>query len=75
MSKEGLDGLIQALQIFRKYGNPSYPTHCEHDILMICGITPETVSNEDKEILEELGFSVGKQLGEEAFYSYRYGSA
>jgi len=30
-----MDDLIKALQILRKYGNPKYPTHCEHDTLYI----------------------------------------
>lgn len=72
---EGLDGLIEALQILRKYGNPDRPTHCEHDILTICGIEPEKVSDEDKEKLNKLGFFVGDEYGEEAFHSFRYGSA
>jgi hypothetical protein len=73
MSK-GLDGLIEALQIFRKYDNPSYPTHCEHDVLMICGIDPEKVSEEDKKKLDELGFFVGEEFPD-TFISFRYGSA
>ena len=30
-----MEKLIEALQIFLKYGNPDYPTHCEHDELTI----------------------------------------
>lgn len=71
----GLDGLIEALTILRKYGNPSRPIHCEHDVLTICGIAPEIVSEVDKIKLKELGFLVGKEFGEEGFLSYRYGSA
>ena len=63
--------LIEALQIFLKYGNPSSPTYCEHDVLIICGIFPEDVSEEDKEKLDELGFFVS----DDAFQSFRYGSA
>lgn len=63
--------LIEALQIFLKYGDPEHPTHCEHDALMICGINPDDVSDEDKVKLEELGFFVS----DDAFLSYRYGSA
>ena len=47
--------LIQALQIFLKYGDPSHPTHCEHDLLSIM-IDPNIVSDEDKKSLEQLGF-------------------
>ena len=70
-----MENLIKALQIFLKYGNPEWPTHCEHDNMVICGIEPSEVSNEDKKELEDLGFLVGNQFGEEAFHSYRYGSA
>lgn len=67
--------LIIALQILLKYGNPSRPTHCEHDVMYIVGINPSDVSEEDKTTLSELGFNVGDQTGESMFYSYRYGSA
>jgi hypothetical protein len=66
-----MNNLIQALQIFIKYGNPDYPTHCEHDVLMICGIDPESVSDKDKAQLDELGFFVDGEY----FKSYHYGSA
>lgn len=67
--------LIEALTILLKYGDPAYPTHCEHDVLTIVGIDPEDVSDEDKAKLDELGFFVGSEYGDEAFHSYRYGSA
>ena len=67
--------LIEALQILNKYGNPTNPTHCEHDILTICGINPAEVSGEDKVQLEKLGFRIFNEYGEEAFHSFRYGSA
>lgn len=70
-----MEKLIQALQILLKYGNPDYPTHCEHDLLTICGIEPSDVSEEDIAKLDELGFFVGDEYGEEAFHSYKYGSA
>jgi hypothetical protein len=69
----GLDALIEALTIFRKYGNPIFPTHCEHDILYICGINEEDVSGDDKTRLDELGFFVDEEEG--GFASYRFGSA
>ena len=50
-----MDNLIKALKIFRKYGNPDFPTHCEHDILLVM-IDPEKVSDEDKKELDDLGF-------------------
>jgi DNA-binding protein YbaB len=67
-----MDKLIQALQIFLKYGNPDCPTHCEHDALYVM-IDPKIVSDEDKKLLEELGFREGDLAG--TFKSYRYGSA
>ncbi len=62
--------LIEALQIFLKYGNPSHPTNCSHDELAICGYDGELFSKEDIQRLEELGFD----WNGEYFYSYKYGS-
>lgn len=70
-----MEDLIKVLQILLKYGNPSYPTHCEHDVMYIVGIDPADVFEHDKQELEKLGFSVGNETGEELFYSYKYGSA
>jgi len=67
-----MENLIKALQILLKYGNPKYPTCCEHDTLYICGIKFSDVSAEDIEKLEELGFNKGD---DDNFYSFRYGSA
>ena len=39
-----MEDLIKALQILLKYGNPKYPTVCEHDILYIVGIDLEKIS-------------------------------
>lgn len=68
-----MDKLIEALQIFLKYDNPTRPTHCEHDILLVM-IDPNKVSEEDKERLDELGFFVGIEFPD-CFSSFRYGSA
>jgi hypothetical protein len=65
-----LSDLVEALNIFLKYGDPAYPTHCEHDELNVC-VAPSLVSAEDRGRLEELGFIPG----EEGFKSFRYGSA
>ena len=74
MPKGGnVDKLIEALKIFLKYGNPTYPTHCEHDVLYIMEIEEGAVSDEDKAKLDTLGFFWSE--GEECFMSYRYGSA
>lgn len=68
-----MEDLILALQIFMKYGNTQYPTHCEHDILMITNrITEEAVSDSDKDTLLKLGFEWNSEY--ECFASYRYGS-
>jgi len=68
-----MDNLIEALQIFRKYGNPDFPTHCEHDVLWICGISPDDVSDEDKKRLNEIGFFHNED--DDLFKSYVFGSA
>jgi len=68
-----MEDLIKALQIFLKYKNSTYPTHCEHDILMICDISYEEVSEEDKEELDRLSFFWNKEY--ECWTSFRYGSA
>lgn len=69
-----MEDLIKALQIFMKYGNPDYPTHCEHDVMYICGIDPGEVSDEDKKALDELGFFAGEEDAD-GFMSFKYGSA
>lgn len=68
-----MNDLIEALKIIAKY-NLNASTHCEHDILSICGVEPEEVSNEDIILLDKYGFFVGSECGEEAFESYRWGS-
>lgn len=67
-----MEQLIKALQIFLKYGNLPYPTHCEHDSLAVL-IDPALVSDEDKKKLYELGFFVSED--DEYFMSFKYGSA
>lgn len=68
-----MSDLIEALQIFLKYGNPKHPTNCTHDELAIMEIDPKDVSKEDKKRLIKLGFLVNKEDG--YFYSFRFGSA
>ncbi len=67
-----MNDLIEALKIFVKYGDPVYPTHCEHDILYVC-IDQNLVSEEDKCRLRELHFYSDEPDG--GFYSHRFGSA
>ena len=68
-----MEKLIQCLQIFLKYGNPSYPTHCEHDVLQVC-ISPNIVSDDDKKELKKLGGFV-ECNDYDCFQSFRFGSA
>jgi hypothetical protein len=68
----GLSNLVAALQVFLKYGDPGWPTCCEHDILHIC-VNPQNVSQEDIKTLDVLGFIAHYDDGD--FISYRFGSA
>lgn len=68
-----MDDLIKALQILRKYGNPQYPTHCEHDKLHVA-ISPSLVSEEDLVELNRLGFQPDQDYDDAGFASYRFGS-
>lgn len=65
--------LIEALTIFAKYQDHRNPTHCEHDVLYIVGITLEEVSEEDRAALQGLGFLWSES--EDCWISFRYGSA
>lgn len=65
--------LIEALTIFLKYGETlAYPTHCEHDELMVM-VAPRLVSDEDTKRLGDLGFYPHSE--HDVFYSFRFGSA
>lgn len=68
-----MDDLIKALTIFRKYANPAYPTHCEHDILMVMKVKKDQPSEEDQAALEELGFHWNTEY--DCWASFKYGSA
>jgi hypothetical protein len=70
-ARGGFSELIEAFTIFRKYGDTSYPTHCEHDVMRVL-VGPERVSQEDKDRLEQLGFTADEWNGD--FYTFRYGS-
>ena len=69
-----MSDLIKALQILLKYGNPDYPIHCEHDVMTVWGINPSSVSESDLAELNELGFFVSSEYGEECFQSFKFGS-
>jgi hypothetical protein len=66
-----MNDLIEALQILAKYGNPTFPTHCEHGELTITPeISPYSISFEDRVRLEKLGFFVR----DDVFKSHRFGA-
>ena len=65
--------LIEALTIFLKYQDERWPTHCEHDQLMIIGVTEDEVSEGDRVRLKEIGFFWCE--GDECWLSARFGSA
>jgi hypothetical protein len=68
--------LIEALNIFGRYGDHDHPTHCEHEVLYIVGITEDEVSKEDTKRLDQLGFHFGSPEGlDNCWYSHRFGSA
>lgn len=64
--------LIEAFQIFAKYSDDEFPTHCEHDVMHVPVVNSSDVSKEDLERLEELGFRPDTEIG--GFKSYKYGS-
>lgn len=68
-----VEDLIKALQIFLKYANPKWPTHCSHDQLAIMEVEKEQVREEDLKELERLGFFWCEE--DDCFVSYRFGSA
>lgn len=71
----GVDDLIEALTIFRKYMNEyglNFPTHCEHDILMV-SVAEEELAPEDVKRLDELGFRYDSDYS--VWASYRFGSS
>ena len=72
MEPTGLDKLIAGLTILRKYGNPDYPTCCQHDVLIVA-IDPEQVNAEDTTRLEELGFIPSEEF-DDSFISFEFGS-
>lgn len=72
--KPGFQDFIEALTILDKYVTGHAGTHCEHDVLSICGVEPEDVSTEDKRRLDELGIFDASDGGDEGFQSFRWGS-
>jgi len=68
-----MDALIEALQIFRKYDNPDYPTHCEHDELTVCVAADAVTDPADVQRLDALGFFSDADF--DCWKSFRFGSA
>lgn len=65
--------LIESLTILAKYLDETYaPTHCEHDILMVPGVTKEEVSEEDAKKLDDLGWHYDTEY--DCWASFRFGS-
>lgn len=63
--------LIEALTIFKKYGNATRPTGCEYKTLYV-GIDPDIVRYDDIVRLKTLGFVPYHHC--HMFYSIKYGS-
>jgi len=66
--------LIEALTIFAKYQDLEWPTHCEHDVLHVVGITKDEVSEEDQKRLDALGF-IWSAEDDGSWISFHFGSA
>ena len=73
-----MEDLIKSLQIIEKYlegFHKKFPTHCEHDVLMVPGINDEVWENIPDEVmrkLEELGWDYIEDYG--CLVSFRWGS-
>jgi len=68
-----MENLIAALQIFLRYTNippPPKPFYIRDGFMVIYDISPDEVTDTDKQTLAELGFYIDKV--ENCFYSYRY---
>lgn len=67
-----MDDLIEALTIFRKYGNPRSPVFCGHDQIFVNIQTgPDQMTPGDADRLEALSFTHDGDMG---WTSYRFGS-
>jgi len=69
-----MSDLLEAIQIFLKYGNADYPFQCTHDTLYVCGYDISEFDKDDLFRLDELGFIVTDDFGDSDFKSYKYGS-
>jgi hypothetical protein len=70
--EHNISELIEALEIFKKYNDRKFPTHCEHDMMIIPKYNPEDMVEEDIKRLSELSFNWNSEYG--AFVSFLYGS-
>ena len=43
----GIEQLIEDLKVFSKYSKSDWPTHCEHDVMMIADVEQDDISEED----------------------------
>jgi hypothetical protein len=69
-----MNDLIAALQILGKYQEDTeWPTHCEHDILMVTVVEKDDVPEDEQKELDKLGFFWNEE--HECWTSYRFGSA
>lgn len=71
-----MEDFIKAMKIFQKYMKEDCrnPFHCEHDILLVCCVDVDVVSEEDKKLLDDLGFFPGGDYEDEIWSSFRFGS-
>jgi hypothetical protein len=67
-----MEKLIEALQIFLKYRNLTYPIHSIQDELLVVVITREEVSQEDVDKLNELGFRWSYENDCWSSFTHRY---
>lgn len=67
-----MERLIEALNIFIKYGNKERPFYCADEELRVHGYKLEEISEEDIKKLDSLSFYWHKY--EEYFYSFEFGS-
>lgn len=66
-----MEELIRALNILSKYMKDDYhrdfPTHCEHDVMYVCGVDLEKMDASVVSELVELGFIPGSD-GDTDYY-------
>jgi hypothetical protein len=68
----GMEQLIEDLKVFSKYSKSDYPTHCEHDTMMIADVAQDDISEEDLEKVSDRWLWSEEDDG---YISYRFGKA